>query len=199
MQRVHSLREHGASAFHVVCGNHDLSARERCVGKIDVDVRLGELAGQLAEGCGPVIDGDHEDLALVGDPHSGALKRRPASSHGLVVEKHMHDTPALASEGRKAMDRNTRFAGNLPQPGQLARPVLENHCQVRRHRIFDPATASGTRQSGHHRPAQRYDRTTLPVRSSPHQVLCRDNARRNRVLESPQWRAEVAVAGGKFS
>jgi hypothetical protein len=30
-------------------------------------------------------------------------------------------------------------------------------------------------------------------------VLCRDNARRNRVLESPQWRAEVAVAGGKFS
>jgi hypothetical protein len=42
----------------------------------------------------------------------------------------------------------------------------------------------------------------LPVRSSPHQVLCRDKARRNRVLESPQWRAEVAVvgaAGGKFS
>jgi hypothetical protein len=32
--------------------------------------------------------------------------------------------------------------------------------------------------------------------------FCRDNARRNRVLESPQWRAEVAVAGaagGKFS
>jgi hypothetical protein len=33
-------------------------------------------------------------------------------------------------------------------------------------------------------------------------VLCRDKARRNRVLESPQWRAEVAMAGaagGKFS
>jgi len=114
----------------------------------------------------------------------------------------MHDTPALASEGRKAMDRNTRFAGNLPQPGQLTWPVLENHCQVRRHRIFDLSTASGTRQSGHRRPAQRYDRTTPLVRSSPHQLLCRDKARRNRVLESPQWRAEVAIAGaavGKFS
>src|SRR5690349_9103990 len=98
--RCTNLREHGASAFHVICDNHDLSAREGCVGKIDVDVRLGELAGQLAEGRGPVIDGDYEDLALVGDPHSGALKRRPASSHGLVVEKHVHDTPALASEGR---------------------------------------------------------------------------------------------------
>jgi hypothetical protein len=100
------------------------------------------------------------------------------------------------------MDRNTRFAGNLPQPGQLARPVLENHCQVRRHRIFDPATASGTRQSGHHRPAQRYDRTTLPVRSSPHQVLLPRQGAPQPVLESPQRRAEVAVAdaaGGKFS
>jgi len=35
--------------------------------------------------------------------------------------------------------------------------------------------------------------------------FCRDKARRNRVLESPQWRAEVAevaeagAAGGKFS
>jgi hypothetical protein len=31
---------------------------------------------------------------------------------------------------------------------------------------------------------------------------CRDKARRNRVLKSPQWRAEVVVAGaagGKFS
>jgi hypothetical protein len=32
--------------------------------------------------------------------------------------------------------------------------------------------------------------------------FCRDKARRNRVLESPQWRAEVAMAGAagaKFS
>jgi hypothetical protein len=30
-------------------------------------------------------------------------------------------------------------------------------------------------------------------------VLSPRQPRRNRVLESPQWRAEVAVAGGKFS
>jgi hypothetical protein len=122
-----------------------LNALERGMGLIkQVRDGLSEVtAPALAEGCGPVIDGDYEDLALVGDPHSGALKRRPASRHGLVVDKHMHDTPALASEGRKAMDRDTGFAGNLPQPGQLARPVLENHCQVRRHRIFDLSTASG--------------------------------------------------------
>src|SRR5271169_2055624 len=86
-----------------------------------------------------VLDVDHEDLAGVGDPHPGALKRRPASGHGLIVKEHVHDTPALTSEGRQAMDSNTRLAGNLPQPGQLARPVLENHCQVCGHRIFDPS------------------------------------------------------------
>src|SRR5207247_1735632 len=75
---THDLPEYGASASHVVGGNHDLPARERGVGEVDVDVSVGELAGQLAEGCGPVLDVDHEDLAFVGDPHSGALKGRPA-------------------------------------------------------------------------------------------------------------------------
>jgi hypothetical protein len=83
------------------------------VGEVDVDVSLGELPGQLAQGCRPVLDVDHEDLPLVGDPHSGALKGRPASGHGLVVEEHVHHTPALTGEGRKAMDSNPRFAGNL--------------------------------------------------------------------------------------
>ena len=110
---MHGLREYGASASHVVGGNHDLSARERGVGEVDVDVSLGEPPGQLAEGRRPVLDVDYEDLALVGDPHSGALERRPASGHGFVVEEHVHDTLALTSEGRKAMDSHTRFAGNL--------------------------------------------------------------------------------------
>jgi hypothetical protein len=83
------------------------------------------------------------NLALVGDPHARALKRRPAPGHGLIVEEHVRDTPALTSEGRQAVDGHTRLARNLPQPGQLAWPVLENHCQVRRHRIFDPSTAPG--------------------------------------------------------
>jgi hypothetical protein len=83
------------------------------VGEVDVDVSLGELPGQLAQGCRPVLDVDHEDLPFVGDPHSGALKGRPASGHGLVVEEQVHHTPALTGEGRKAMDSNPRFAGNL--------------------------------------------------------------------------------------
>src|SRR5260370_39112307 len=110
---MHGLPEHGASASHVVGGNHDLPARERRVGEVDVDVSLGEPAGQLAEGCGPVLDVDHEDLAFVGDPHSGALKGRPAPGYGMVVEEHVHHAPALTGEGRKAMDSNPCFAGNL--------------------------------------------------------------------------------------
>src|SRR2546430_377660 len=110
---THGLRRHGAGASHVVGGNHDLSARERGVGEVDVDVSLGEPPGQLAQGCRPVLDVDHEDLALVGDPHPGALERRPAPGHGLVVEEHVYYTPALTSEGCKAMDSNPRFAGNF--------------------------------------------------------------------------------------
>jgi hypothetical protein len=102
-----------ASASHVVGGNHDLSAGERGVGEVDVDVSLGEPPGQLAQGCGPVLDVDHENLAFVGDPHSGALKRRPAPGHGLVVEEHVHHASALTGEGRQAIDSNPRFAGNL--------------------------------------------------------------------------------------
>src|SRR5712691_5713853 len=138
------LLERGAGAFQVIGGDHDLHAPERGVGKVDVDVGVGELPGQLAEGHGPVLDVDHQDLALVGDPHPGAPERRPASGHGIVVQQHMDDTPALTGEGRKATDTDARFASNLPQPGQLTRPVLENNCQVRGHRILDLPTAPGT-------------------------------------------------------
>ena len=95
---MHGLREHGASASHVVGGNHDLSARERGVGEVDVDVSLGEPPGQLAEGCRPVLDVDYEDLALVGDPHSGALERRPASGHGLVGQRFEGLAPLAVQE-----------------------------------------------------------------------------------------------------
>jgi hypothetical protein len=43
------LLEHSARAFEVVGGDHDPHAPERGVGKIDVDVSVGELPGQLAE------------------------------------------------------------------------------------------------------------------------------------------------------
>jgi len=79
------LLERGAGACQVISGNHDLHAPERGVGKIDVDVSVGELAGQLAQSHGPVLDVHHQDLALVGDPYPSAPERRSASGHGLAV------------------------------------------------------------------------------------------------------------------
>jgi len=58
---------------------------------------------------------DHQDLTLVGDPYSGALKRLPACRHGLVVQEHVDDTRALTGEGRKARDTDPGFASNLPR------------------------------------------------------------------------------------
>jgi hypothetical protein len=118
--------EGGTGAFQVVGGNHDLHASERGVRKIDVDVSVGELPRQLAEGQGPVLDVDHQDLALVGDPYTSAPERRPAHDHGLAVQEHVDNTPALTGEGRKATDTDTGFARDLPQPGQFSRPVLKN-------------------------------------------------------------------------
>ena len=134
------LPERGASAGQVVGGNHDLHAAGGGVGKVDVDVGVGELPGQLAEGAGAILEGDNQDLALIGNPHSGALERRPASGHGFVVEKQVDDTPALTGERRKPANADAGFASDLSQPGQLSRPVFEDHCQVRGHRIFDLAT-----------------------------------------------------------
>ena len=92
------LLEHGARAFEVIGGDHDLHAPERGVGKIDVDVSVGELPGQLAERHGPVLDLDYQDLTLISDPYSGALKGRPAPGHGLVVQEHVDNTPALTRD-----------------------------------------------------------------------------------------------------
>lgn len=137
---MHGLRERGASADQVIGGNYDLHAAESGVSKLDVDVGIGESPGQLAEGTGPILDADHEHLALIGDPDPGALKRLPAQSHGVVVEQQVDDTSALTNESRKAPDTDADFPSDLRQPGKLSRLVFENHCQVRRHRIFDLAT-----------------------------------------------------------
>ena len=95
---MHGLRKRGASADQVIGGNYDLHAAESGVSKLDVDVGIGESPGQLAEGAGPILDADHEHLALIGDPDPGALKRLPAQSHGVVVEQQVDDTSALTNE-----------------------------------------------------------------------------------------------------
>jgi hypothetical protein len=130
------LQERGTSADQVIGGNHDLDVPESCVSKLDVDVGLGKLPGQLAESAGPVLDIHHEHLALVGDPHAGPLERLPAPGNSMVVKEHVHDTPALAGERRETADTDSRFASDLPQPGKLSRPVFENHRQIRGHRTL---------------------------------------------------------------
>ena len=135
------LLERGAGVGQVIGGNHDLHAPEGRVGKLDVDVGLGKLPGQLAEGAGLVRDIGHQHLALVGDPHPGAFERLPAPGNGLVVNEQVDDTPALTGERRKTANTDPDFASDLPQPGKLSRPVFKNHSQVRGHRIFDTATS----------------------------------------------------------
>ncbi len=140
--------ERGAGAGQILSGDDDTHAPEGGVREIDVDVRVGELARQLAQGPGPVLDIDHQDVAFVGDPDSGALKRLPASGHGFVVQQHMGDAPALTGERGQAADVSAHFARDLPQPGQLSGPVLEDHGHIRRHRslILPPCLAPA--QSG---------------------------------------------------
>src|SRR5262245_4476453 len=104
------LRQHGASAGQVIGGNHDFHSPESGVSKLDVDVGIGKLPGQLAEGTRPVLDIDHQYLALVGNPYPGALERLPAPGCGFVVEEQVDNTPALAGERRKAADTDAGFA-----------------------------------------------------------------------------------------
>src|SRR6266516_7052756 len=146
-----SLLERPARTFHVIGGNHDLHAAGGGVGEIDVDVSVGELPGEFAQCGGAILELNHPVFARIGDPQSGAFERRPAPGDGLVVQQHMDDTPALTGERRKAMDTDVGFTSNLGQPGKLTGPVLENHCQVGRHRILDLLTAVSAGQSGLHR------------------------------------------------
>jgi hypothetical protein len=138
-QDERELPDCGASAGQVIGGNHDLHAAERGVSKLDVDVGLGKLPGQLPKGARPILDIDHQHLTLVGDPHPGALERLPALNDGVVVQEQVDDAPALTGERRKTTDTGADFASDFPQPGKLSRPVFENHSQVRGHRIFDLA------------------------------------------------------------
>jgi hypothetical protein len=149
--RLAALAEHHARTGHVIGGNHDLHTAGCGVSEIDVDVSVGELPSQLAQRAGTILQLNHQDGALIGDPYSGAFERLPAPGYGLVVQEHMHDPPALTGERRKAMDTDVGFANDLGQPGKLTRSVLENNCQIGRHRIFDLLTTVGAGQSDRHR------------------------------------------------
>src|SRR5438128_2564131 len=67
--------ERAAGALNVIHSDHEARAAERGVRQLDVDVRVGQLAGQLAERAGPVLHVDHHHAALVGDAHALLLER----------------------------------------------------------------------------------------------------------------------------
>lgn len=66
--------ERGAGAAQVVGGDHQANAAESGVGQVDVDMGRSESASELSQAARPVHDVDHEDLALVRDPHPRGVK-----------------------------------------------------------------------------------------------------------------------------
>jgi hypothetical protein len=78
--------------------------------------KLPQAGGGLQGGVQEhVLDLDYQNLALVSDPYSGVLKRRPASGHSLIIQERVDDIPALTGEGRQASDTDTGFASDLPK------------------------------------------------------------------------------------
>src|SRR6266568_2745364 len=106
--------------------------------------------------------------------------RSSASRHRCTVSssRSMHDTPALTGERRNAADTDPGFPSDLPQPGKLSRPVFEDHCQVRGHRIFDLATwpTPGQLIVTDARPARRLYGVALALMAA---LFCRDEVRRD--------------------
>src|SRR5215212_3250914 len=123
----------------VVGCDDDLHAAECRVREVYVDVRIGELAGELAEGAGPVLDVDHEDLTLVGDPHGGVLEGVACPCHVSVVDEEVDDAAPLAGEGRKTPNVHAAATERFAEPCELARAVIQDHGEISRHRgAFEP-------------------------------------------------------------
>ena len=79
----------------------------------------------------PVLHVDHEHLALVGEKAARLFQRLARGLGLLVVEQQMDHAPSLAGERAHPLDVDPGLARCLAQARQLARPVLEHHCEVR--------------------------------------------------------------------
>ena len=123
-----------ALAVHVVGCDDDLDAAERRVCEVYVDVRVGELAGELTERAGPVLDVDHEDLTLVGYAHGGVPERLACPCHVFVVDQDVDDAAPLAGECRKTPNVHAAATERFAEPRELARAVIQNHGEISRHR-----------------------------------------------------------------
>ncbi len=100
------------------------------VGELDVDAGLAEGAGQLAQGPGPVLDVDDQDLAVVGHTHARLLERALGRLGLLVEDQDVDDPAALAGERAHPLEVDSRPAGGFTQPRQLAGAILQDDGQV---------------------------------------------------------------------
>ena len=59
---------------------------------------------------------------------------RASCARLLIGDEEMDVSPPLAGERAHALDVHPGLARHLAEPGQLARPILENDCHIRGHR-----------------------------------------------------------------
>ena len=85
---------------------------------------------ELAERARPVLDVHHQHLALVGDAHAGVDERLARGVGVTVGDEQVDVSVALAGERAHPLDVHPGLTGGLADSGQLARPVLEHHCEI---------------------------------------------------------------------
>ena len=83
---------------------------------------------------GRSLDVDHQRLALVGDPHPGLLEGAAYSARVGVVDEDVDEPLALAGQRAHPEQVDAGVTGRLPEPGELAGAVREDHREVSGHR-----------------------------------------------------------------
>jgi hypothetical protein len=128
------LRPPRAPSRSQVDSKDDPDTAEGCIRQLDVHSGVGELARDLRHGPRAILDVDDDDVALIAHVQSGVLEGAARGRDVLDQDVDCHRSAA----GRQAADPFDVDAGaarRLSQPGQLARPVVQNHAHVFCHRV----------------------------------------------------------------
>jgi len=106
----------------ILCGDVD---------EIQVDTSSGDLASQIREYAGPVLDIDHDDFALAGDRDMGDREQMP---RGPSVRDEDVELSTLAwPNACGGCDIHAGIANRGGDPRQRSRGVLDVDDQVDRH------------------------------------------------------------------
>ena len=90
--------------------------------------------GQLAEGPGPVLDVDDQNIALVGDSHPRILERAAGRARLLVVHEDVDDPPS-PSPVNAHIPRMLTPTAPVASPSRASSPgpILQDYGQIPRH------------------------------------------------------------------